>query len=97
MMPSGVPPMPARMSVPELGRHDEIAPATSPSVISRMRAPAARTSAMSFRCRGLSRMQTVISDAVALRILATRPMFSPIGAVMSIASAASGPTAILSM
>jgi hypothetical protein len=47
MMPSGVPPIPASMSVPELGRHAEMAPATSPSEISRMRAPAARTSAIS--------------------------------------------------
>ncbi len=35
MMPSGVPPMPASRSVPEFGRHAEIAPATSPSEMSR--------------------------------------------------------------
>ena len=61
MMPSGVPPMPTSMSVPEFGRHAEIAPATSPSEISRHRAPASRTSAISCLCRGRSRMHTVRS------------------------------------
>lgn len=49
MIPSGVPPIPASRSVPECGRHAEIAPATSPSVISRIRAPVARTSWMELR------------------------------------------------
>ena len=47
MMPSGVPPIPTSRSVLVLGRHAEIAPATSPSEISRHRAPASRTSAIS--------------------------------------------------
>ena len=97
MMPSGVPPMPASMSVPELGRHAEIAPATSPSEISRMRAPASRTSAMSCSWRGRSRMHTVTSRTDSPLTLATARTFSPIGAVMSMTSTASGPTAILFM
>ena len=52
MTPSGVPPMPKRMSAPESGQAVEMAPATSPSGMRRMRAPASRTSAMrsSWRC-----------------------------------------------
>ena len=42
MTPSGVPPMPNRMSAPESGQAVEMAPATSPSGIRRMRAPASR-------------------------------------------------------
>ena len=42
-------------------------------------------------------MHTVRSAALEFLALATRRMFSPIGAVMSIASTASGPTAILFM
>ena len=37
--PSGVPPMPKRMSTPAPGQPVAMAPATSPSVMSRMRAP----------------------------------------------------------
>ena len=37
--PSGVPPMPKRMSTPVPGHPVAMAPATSPSVISRIRAP----------------------------------------------------------
>ncbi len=97
MMPSGVPPMPASRSVPEFGRHAEIAPATSPSVISRIRAPASRTSSISCSWRGRSSTHTVRSATETLLALATWRMFSPIGAVMSMASTASGPTAILFM
>ena len=43
--PSGVPPMPKRMSVPAPGHPVAMAPATSPSEIRRMRAPVERTSA----------------------------------------------------
>lgn len=97
MMPSGVPPIPASMSVPECGRQAEIAPATSPSVISRMRAPVARTSSISWACRGRSRMHTVMSRTDNAFTFATALMFSAIGAVMSSTCAASGPTAILFM
>ena len=83
--------------MPEFGLHAEIAPATSPSVMSRIRAPASRTSAISFSWRGRSRMHTVMSDTDRCLALATARMFSPIGAVMSMASTASGPTAILFM
>ena len=61
MMPSGVPPIPASMSVPEPGRHAAIAPATSPSEINRMRAPAPRTSSISCAWRGRSSTHTVMS------------------------------------
>ena len=43
-MPSGVPPTPSSRSMPVPSRAAMIAPATSPSVISLIRAPAARTS-----------------------------------------------------
>ena len=46
-MPSGVPPMPSRRSTPVSGRAAMIAPATSPSEMSLIRAPVARTSSMS--------------------------------------------------
>src|SRR5699024_4542386 len=46
MMPSGVPPMPMSMSPPVPGRQAAMAPATSPSVMSWMRAPAARISSI---------------------------------------------------
>ncbi|SLJ82344.1 Uncharacterised protein [Mycobacteroides abscessus subsp. abscessus] len=97
MMPSGVPPMPTRMSVPDSGRAVEMAPATSPSEMRRMRAPASRTCWISSAWRGRSRMHTVTSETLRLFAFATRRMFSPMGAEMSITSAASGPTAILCM
>ena len=40
MIPSGVPPMPRSMSTPLSGRAAAIAPATSPSEMNWMRAPA---------------------------------------------------------
>ena len=52
MTPSGVPPMPSRMSAPDSGHAVEMAPATSPSGMSRMRAPVARTSAISVAVAG---------------------------------------------
>ena len=97
MIPSGVPPMPMSRSTPVPSRAAAIAPATSPSVMNLIRAPASRTSRTSCSCRGRSRMQTVTSPVEQCLALATRRMFSAIGAVMSIASAASGPVAIFSM
>ena len=73
-----------------------MAPATSPSEISRMRAPASRTSAISWRA-GAGRARTTVMSATEDLALATRRMFSPMGAVMSMTSTASGPTAILFM
>ncbi len=83
--------------MPDSGRQAEIAPATSPSEISRIRAPAARTSSISLACRGRSRMQTVTSETDALRTLAIRWMLAAMGEVMSMKSATSGPPAILFM
>ena len=73
------------------------AAATSPSVIRRMRAPRRRTSAISFSCRGRSRMMTVRSFTSMPLARATAFRFSSTGALMSMTSRASGPTAILSM
>ena len=59
--PSGAPPEPMYMSMPVLALSAQwITPATSPSVISRMRAPVARISAISASCRGRSSTQTMI-------------------------------------
>ena len=69
--PSGVPPMPSRMSAPESGHAVEMAPATSPSGMSRMRAPASRTSAMIASWRGRSRMTAVTSRTLSPLALAT--------------------------
>ena len=74
-----------------------IAPATSPSVISRTRAPAARISPIISAWRGRSRIVTVTSSGRLPLAFATCRMFSATGASMSIASAASGPVAIFSM
>ena len=97
MMPSGVPPMPSKRSTPVPGRAAEIAPATSPSVMNRMRAPASRTSCTSCSWRGRSRIHTVTSSGCPCLAFATRRTFSATGAVMSMTSAASGPVAIFSM
>mmetsp|Transcript_13816 Transcript_13816/g.35488 ORF Transcript_13816/g.35488 Transcript_13816/m.35488 type:complete len:209 (+) Transcript_13816:401-1027(+) len=61
MTPSGVPPMPSRMSTDESGRQTSMEAATSPSLMRRMRAPASRTSLMSCSWRGRSRMTAVTS------------------------------------
>ncbi|NKU49304.1 hypothetical protein GS876_08055 [Rhodococcus hoagii] len=85
------------MSTPESGRAVAMAPATSPSEISRMRAPVSRISRMMSACRGRSRIVTVVSDTARFLAFATRRMFSATPAARSMTSAASGPTAILSM
>jgi hypothetical protein len=97
IMPSGVPPMPISRSTPVSGRAAAIAPATSPSVMNVIRAPASRTWRTKSLCRGRSRMQTVMSEMFIRLALATRLMFSATGADRSMASAASGPVAIFSM
>ena len=66
--PSGVPPMPNSTSMPELRQATEIAPATSPSWMSLMRAPASRHSRMMSAWRSRSRMTAVTS----LTLLAER-------------------------
>ncbi len=52
MTPSGVPPMPNSTSAPASGQHVATDPYTSPSVISRIRAPLARTSPIRSAWRG---------------------------------------------
>ena len=96
-MPSGVPPMPSIRSMPVPSRAAMIAPATSPSVIRWIRAPAARTALISPSCRGRSRMTTVTSCGVMPFALATAAMFAAGGASRSTTPAASGPVASLVM
>ncbi len=89
--------MPSSTSMPVAGSAVASAPPTSPSVISRMRTPALRTSATSSSWRGRSRMTAVrsstrtrLASAIAARLwVALRRM--------SIAPRAIGPTAILFM
>ena len=70
--PSGVPPMPKRMSVPAPGHPVAIAPATSPSVMRRIRAPVALTSAIRASCRGRSRITAVRSRTGSTQCLGQR-------------------------
>ena len=79
------------------GQEVAMAPATSPSVMSRIRAPVLRTSAMSSSWRGRSRMTTVRSRTEVPLALATASMLSLMGRVMSMAPTARGPTASFSM
>ena len=95
--PSGVPPMPKRMSAPVPGQAVEMAPATSPSGMSRMRAPASRTSSISSSWRSRSRITAVRSRMCSPLASATAPRFSVGDLVMSMQSAAAGPVAIFSM
>ena len=74
-----------------------IAPATSPSVISLIRAPVSRTSAIRSACRGRSRMITVTSCGEQCLARATAATLARGGASMSTASAASGPVTSLDM
>ena len=83
--------------MPVLGRAAAIAPATSPSEMNWMRAPVRRISFTSSACRGRSSTHTVTSLTSVAFAAATRRMFSATGSVMSMASAASGPTASFSM
>ena len=95
--PSGVPPMPKRMSVPAPGHPVAMAPATSPSVMRRMRAPVARTSAMSPSWRGRSRMTAVRSRTGRPTASESAARFSVGVRRMSQAPLARGPTASFSM
>ncbi len=74
-----------------------IAPATSPSEMNLIRAPAALTSSASVSCRGRSRMQTVRSATFSPLARAMAFRFVRIGALMSMTSAESGPTTSFSM
>ena len=97
MTPSGVPPMPTSRSTPVSGHEVAMAPATSPSVISRIRAPVLRTEAMSSACRGRSRMATARSRTEVPLALATASRLSSMDWVMSMHPADRGPTASFSM
>ena len=97
MTPSGVPPIPISRSTPVNGCEAAIDGATSPSRIRFTRAPDSRSSAISASWRSRSRTTTVTSVTSSPFAFATARTFSVGVALMSIASAASGPTAILSM
>src|SRR6266850_1416167 len=86
------------MSMPVSGSDVAITPLTSPSPISAMRAPAARTLAISSEWRGRSRMQTTRSAISAFLALAR--FLRLVAGSSSISTRSSGsppPTAILSM
>lgn len=83
--------------MPVPGLTAAIAPATSPSVMRRMRAPASRTSSMYFWWRGRSRIVIVMFEVSVPFAFAARRMFSPIGRRRSTTSAISAPTASFSM
>jgi hypothetical protein len=97
MTPSGVPPIPISMSTPANACAAAIDGATSPSRIRFTRAPVSRSSRIRFSCRSRSRTTTVTSLTSRPFAFATARTLSRGEALMSIASAASGPTAILSM
>ena len=97
MTPSGVPPMPRRMSAPESVQAVEMAPATSPSGMRRMRAPVDRISAMRSAWRSRSSTTAVTSGTDSPLALATASMFSVTERRRSTTPTHSGPTAIFSM
>ena len=97
MIASGVPPTPSSRSMPVPSRAAMIAPATSPSVIRWILAPVSRTCAISFSCRGRSRMTTVTSCGEHALALATAATLAAGDAVMSTMPAAAGPVASLFM
>ena len=97
MTPSGVPPIPISMSTPRNGWAAAIDGATSPSRIRFTRAPASRSSAIRLSCRSRSSTTTVTSATSIPFASATAWTFSVGDASIEIASAASAPTAILSM
>ena len=72
--PSGVPPMPMSTSTPDSGQEVAIAPATSPSLMRRIRAPVARICSISSACLGRSSTITVRSftDSSLARAIAAR-------------------------
>src|SRR3954452_2294401 len=85
------------MSTPVPGCAAAIAGATSPSRTRRTRAPASRSSAIRSSWRSRSSTTTSTSRGVLPSASATAPTFSVGLRSMSIASIASGPTAIFSM
>ena len=97
MMPSGVPPIPMSMSTELSSEAAATPPATSPSMMRRTLAPAARISAMSSAWRGRSSTHTVMSPTSMFLASATDRMFHSVDLDRSIRPTASGPTAILRM
>src|SRR5262245_26566451 len=97
MTPSGVPPTPISRSTPLPPRAAAIAGATSPSRIRFTFAPASRSSRIRPSCRSRSSTTTDTSVGRTPLASATASTFSVGDALMSIASIASGPHAILSM
>ena len=95
--PSGAPPVPrtACTSVPAIGTDSEAM--RSPSSMSLIRAPAARTSLMSFSCRGRSRMTMVRSLTSRFSDCAMAFRFSATGRSRSTFPLAGGPTTSFSM
>ncbi len=90
--PSGAPPIPITAWTPVPWTAHEIAADRSPSLMSLMRAPVERTSAISDSWRGRSRMMTVMSCTRRRSASAIRWQFSAGGRVMSTPPAATGPT-----
>jgi hypothetical protein len=97
MTPSGVPPTPHSRSTGELSLTASIAAATSPSEMSRTRAPASRNSRMPSSWRGRSRTTTMTSRTSMSFFLATRCTVSPSGTVEVQAVGDLGPPAIFIM
>ncbi len=89
--------MPISTSTPVSGKQVAIAALTSPSPISLIRAPVARTSAISFSWRGRFRMITVRSSTYTPLRSAIARRFCEGLLFKSMAPLAEGPTAILSM
>mmetsp|Transcript_6505 Transcript_6505/g.20219 ORF Transcript_6505/g.20219 Transcript_6505/m.20219 type:complete len:220 (-) Transcript_6505:89-748(-) len=98
MTPSGVPPMPIMMSTPAPALAVSIAPATSPSLMKRMREPASRISLTSSAWRGRSSTRTVTSPMGLPSAFATACRFFSTGKSSEMDFAGTfGPTAIFSM
>src|SRR6266478_889896 len=96
--PSGAPPEPTYMSIPVSGSDVAMTPLTSPSPISAMRAPAARTLAINSEWRGRSRMQTTRSAISAFLAFARFLRLTAGSSSRSTRSSGSPPpTAILSI
>ena len=97
MTPSGVPPIPNNTSAPDCVHAVAMAPATSPSVINRMRAPLDRTSSIRSPWRGRSRITAVTSRTDSPLASAMARRLSVTDCSRLTLPAASGPTASFSM
>src|SRR6266436_4883158 len=95
--PSGAPPVPITACTPVPITAEEIPAERSPSPINRMRAPAARMSAMIFSCRGRSKTTTTRSSTSLSSRFAIDFKLSATGASRSTAPLHDGPTTSFSM